>query len=157
MKKKTIFRRMFSLMTLVLSLAMVLSFTAVSASAADVPVAEITAVATDNNEATQDDGVTIAQFFAWNPSIVAHAEGADEGSGGSAGATAESSYTTVLTFFITWLRRIGAAVALIGGIMFGLAIKDNNAEQKQAGLMTMVAGFVVVAICLASTMFDLFS
>ncbi len=158
MKKKTIFRRMFSLMTLVLSLAMVLSFTAVSASAADVPVAEITAVATDNNEAAQDDGVTIAQLFAWNPSIVAHAEGADEGDGDSTtGATAESSYNTVLTFFITWLRRIGAAVALIGGIMFGLAIKDNNADQKQAGLMTMVAGFVVVAICLASTMFDLFS
>ena len=41
--------------------------------------------------------------------------------------------------------------------MFGLAIKDNNADQQQAGLMTMVAGFVVVAICLASTMFDLFS
>ena len=84
--------------------------------------------------------------------------GADEGNGGNTtGATAESSYNTVLTFFITWLRRIGAAVALIGGIMFGLAIKDNNADQKQAGLMTMVAGFVVVAICLASTMFDLFS
>lgn len=63
----------------------------------------------------------------------------------------------MLTFFITWLRRIGAAVALIGAIMFGLAIKDNDSNQKQTGLMTMVAGFVVVAICLASSMFDLFA
>ena len=149
--KKKLFTRMMSLLVTVLSLGLVLSFAAVPASAAEVPTEEIVAVE------NAPDAHTSAQLFAWNPSIVAHAEGADEGSGGSAGATAESSYTTVLTFFITWLRRIGAAVALIGGIMFGLAIKDNNAEQKQAGLMTMVAGFVVVAICLASTMFDLFS
>lgn len=149
--KKKLFTRMMSLLVTVLSLGLVLSFAAVPASAAEVPTEEIVAVE------NAPDAHTSAQLFAWNPSIVAHAEGADEGNGGSAGTTAESSYTTVLTFFITWLRRIGAAVALIGGIMFGLAIKDNNAEQKQAGLMTMVAGFVVVAICLASTMFDLFS
>ena len=150
--KKKLFTRMMSLLVTVLSLGLVLSFAAVPASAAEVPTEEIVAVE------NVPDAHTSAQLFAWNPSIVAHAEGADEGDGGSTtGATAESSYTTVLTFFITWLRRIGAAVALIGGIMFGLAIKDNNAEQKQAGLMTMVAGFVVVAICLASTMFDLFS
>ena len=150
--KKKMFTRMMSLLVTVLSLGLVLSFAAVPASAAEVPTEEIVAVE------NAPDVHTSAQIFAWNPSIVAHAEGADEGDGGSTtGATAESSYTTVLTFFITWLRRIGAAVALIGGIMFGLAIKDNNADQKQAGLMTMVAGFVVVAICLASTMFDLFS
>ena len=150
--KKKLFTRMMSLLVTVLSLGLVLSFAAVPASAAEVPTEEIVAVE------NAPDAHTSAQLFAWNPSIVAHAEGADEGNDGSTtGATAESSYNTVLTFFITWLRRIGAAVALIGGIMFGLAIKDNNAEQKQAGLMTMVAGFVVVAICLAAGMFDLFS
>ena len=41
--------------------------------------------------------------------------------------------------------------------MFGLAIKNNDAEQKQSGLMTMVAGFVVWAICAAIDMFDLFT
>lgn len=148
--KKNLFTRMMSLLVTVLSLGLVLSFTAVLASAAEVPADEIVTV-----ENAPDDHTTM-QLFAWSPSIVAHAEGAD-GDGGAASSTAESSYTTVLTFFITWLRRIGAAVALIGGIMFGLAIKDNNAEQKQTGLMTMVAGFVVVAICLASSMFDLFT
>lgn len=80
------------------------------------------------------------------------------GAGGSSGSsTADSAYSNVINFFITWLRRIGAMVALVGAIMFGLAIKNNDAEQKQNGLLTMVAGFVVFAICLAADMFDLFS
>lgn len=79
---------------------------------------------------------------------------AGEGSGSTA---ADSAYQKVINFFITWIRRIGAMVALVGAVMFGLAIKNNDADQKQAGLLTMVAGFVVFAICLAVDMFDLFS
>ena len=146
--KKNLFTRMMSLLVAVLSLGLVLAFSAVPASAAEVPAEEFTMM-----EVTD----TPAQLSAWNPSITAHAAGAEDEGGGTASANAESSYTTVLTFFITWLRRIGAAVALIGAIMFGLAIKDNDSNQKQTGLMTMVAGFVVVAICLASSMFDLFA
>jgi hypothetical protein len=41
--------------------------------------------------------------------------------------------------------------------MFGLAIKNNDAEQKQSGLLTMVAGFVVAAVCGAADMFNLFA
>ena len=48
-------------------------------------------------------------------------------------------------------------VAFVGAIMFALAIKNNDAEQKQAGLITMIAGFIVAALCAASSMFDLFS
>ena len=47
-------------------------------------------------------------------------------------------------------------VAFVGAIMFALAIKNNDAEQKQAGLITMIAGFIVAALCAASNMFDLF-
>lgn len=80
------------------------------------------------------------------------------GAGGSSGSTtADSAYSNVINFFITWLRRIGAMVALVGAIMFGLAIKNNDADQKQNGLLTMVAGFVVFAVCLAADMFDLFT
>ncbi len=147
MKNKTSFARMMRLLAAVLSLGLVLAFSAVPASAAEVSADEIVTVETADT----------AQLSAWNPSITAHAAGAEDEGGGAASSNAESSYTTVLTFFITWLRRIGAAVALIGAIMFGLAIKDNDSNQKQTGLMTMVAGFVVVAICLASSMFDLFT
>ena len=80
---------------------------------------------------------------------------ADGSASGSSGA--DTSYSKVINFFITWIRRIGAFVALVGAVMFGLAIKNNDAEQKQNGLLTMIAGFVVVAITAAVDMFDLFT
>lgn len=147
-----------ALMLTVLTLGLVLAFTAVSASAAEAPAQGVQTVSIDTEE---DDILTMeAPAVTIAPAEVklmplAAGGGQQQQGGGSTGA--EGSYQTVLNFFITWLRRIGAAVALIGGIMFGLAIKDNQADQKQAGLMTMVAGFIVVAICLAANMFDLFS
>ena len=77
--------------------------------------------------------------------------------GAPAGGGAEQTYQTVIQFFITWLTRIGMLVGLVGAIMFALAIKSNDAEQKQAGLLTMVAGFVVAAVCGAADMFNLFA
>ena len=66
------------------------------------------------------------------------------------------AYQNTINFFITWLRRIGWFIAFIGAVMFALAIKHEDAEQKQKGLITMVAGFVVAALCMASSMFNLF-
>ncbi len=151
-----------ALMLTVLTMGLVLSFTAMTACAAEVPAQTAEAVTLDLQEddilTMEAPTVTIAAARGGIVPLAAAANGGNGGNGGNAGATgAEGSYTTVLTFFITWIRRIGAAVALIGGIMFGLAIKDNNADQKQTGLMTMVAGFIVVAICLAADMFDLFT
>ena len=77
--------------------------------------------------------------------------------GGGGGGGSEAAYQSTITFFITWIRRIGMMVAFVGAIMFALAIKNNDAEQKQAGLITMIAGFSVAALCAASSMFDLFS
>ena len=78
---------------------------------------------------------------------------------GTAPATvsADSTYVTVINFFVTWIRRLGALVVLIGAIMFGLSIKNDDPDRKQQGITTMISGFVVVAICLAVNMFDLFS
>lgn len=78
--------------------------------------------------------------------------------GAPAGDTgAEAAYQSTINFFITWFRRVGMVVAFVGAIMFALAIKNDDADRKQAGLVTMVAGFVVVALCAASSMFDLFT
>ena len=85
--------------------------------------------------------------------VTASAAGENPGAGGGA----EATYKTVINFFITWLTRIGMLVALVGAIMFALAIKSNDAEQKQAGMLTMVAGFVVAAVCGAANMFNLFT
>lgn len=75
----------------------------------------------------------------------------------SGSSTADSAYENTMDFIITWIRRLGAAVALFGGIMLGLALKNNEADQKENGIKTMIAGFVVFAICGAVDMFDLFS
>lgn len=69
----------------------------------------------------------------------------------------DAQFQTVIEFFITWIRRIGAVIAFVGGIMFALALKNNDAEQKQNGLLTLVAGFVAAALCTAVDMFDIFS
>lgn len=84
--------------------------------------------------------------------VVASAAG-----GGGGGTGAEEAYTATINFFITWIRRIGMMVAFVGAIMFALAIKNDDAERKQSGLITMVAGFVVAALCFASNMFNLFT
>lgn len=73
------------------------------------------------------------------------------------GADTDATYETVIGFLVKWLKRIGFAVGFVGAIMFALAIKSNDAEQKQNGLLTMAAGFVVAAICQAVDMFNLFS
>ena len=134
----------------------------VKALAADEPVIteEITA-AEDSSETTNDtyesdfnsafaaDGFSVQPVADSNESfeIVALSSASASGS-----ADADAAYKKVINFFITWLRRIGAMVALIGAIMFGLAIKNNDAEQKQAALITMV----VWAVCLGADMFNLF-
>lgn len=164
MKKKSFVSRILGVVASGLLSAVAVLGMSISASAADVApsapaVAEVAVTQTvempeiGNLTAPAPMAMTIAA-----PRIYRMAAGGAAGGGAAAGGTsAESAYTTTLNFFITWIRRIGAAVALIGAIMFGLALKDNNADQKQNGLMTMVAGFVVVAITLAADMFDLFS
>jgi hypothetical protein len=87
--------------------------------------------------------------------LLSYADDDDDDGGGGGGA--DEAYKKVINFFITWLTRVGFLVALIGGVMFGLAIKNNDAEQKQTGILTMVAGFVVAAICGAADMFNLFA
>ena len=67
------------------------------------------------------------------------------------------AYEKVMNSIVTWIRRLGAAVALFGGVMLALGFKDNDADSKEKGIKTMIAGFVVWAICTGITMFDLFS
>ena len=63
---------------------------------------------------------------------------------------AEGSSTNSIDGFITfvcdWLLKIGGVVALIGAVMFALGWQRDDAEGKSRGLMTMMAGFMVIAI-----------
>lgn len=59
------------------------------------------------------------------------------------------SFDTVVAFIVTWIQRIGYVLAFIGAVQFGFALKNDDADGKQRGLLTLASGFVVVAICIA--------
>jgi len=72
-----------------------------------------------------------------------------------AGGAGEEQFNSVIKFFATWIGRIGLVVGFIGAVMFGLAIKNDDADAKTRGLMTMASGFVVYAVTLALDMFGI--
>lgn len=64
------------------------------------------------------------------------------------------SFDTVVDFIVTWVQRIGGVIGFIGAIQFGMAFKNDDADGKTRGLMTLASGFIVIAICIAySTLF----
>jgi len=63
---------------------------------------------------------------------------------GTAGAEAE--FTAILTFIGRWIGRVGALTLFIGSLMFGFAIKDNNAAVKVTALKTIAAGAITAAV-----------
>lgn len=60
--------------------------------------------------------------------------------------TANAEFQSILKFIGKWTRRVGAMGLLIGAIMFGLSVKDNNAATKITALKTIVAGAMVAAL-----------
>lgn len=51
---------------------------------------------------------------------------------------------TGLTFFSTWIARIGGLVAFIGAIKFALSIKNDEAKEQLEAILIMVSGFMIV-------------
>lgn len=72
-----------------------------------------------------------------------------------AGGAGEEQFNSVIKFFADWIGRIGLVVGFIGAVMFGLAIKNDDADAKTRGLMTMASGFVVYAVTFALDMFGI--
>ena len=85
--------------------------------------------------------------------VTAFAEG--EGGGGGGAVDGEAAFNQVIGFFATWIGRIGLVVAFVGGVMFALAINNDDAEAKTRGLMTLASGFVVFALTLSLNLFGI--
>lgn len=64
----------------------------------------------------------------------------------AAGNNVDTLWQTIASLVETWVTRLGGVVMLVGGVMFGLGWKSDDAEQKSRGISTMIAGAIVVAI-----------
>lgn len=66
-----------------------------------------------------------------------------------------SSIDGFITFTCDWLMKLGGFVAMVGGVIFALGWQREDAEGKSRGLMTMMAGFMLVAIAQTPNIFGL--
>lgn len=65
------------------------------------------------------------------------------------------SIDSFINFACDWLTKIGGVIALVGGVMFALGWQREDAEGKSRGLMTLMAGFMLVAIAQSKNLFGL--
>lgn len=160
-KKISLLFRMVTVMMAAITLAITMVLP-VSASAAEAPTAVSASVevspAMGMNPIKADNTSVVQTAARFAPLIMPLAAGEPAEGGGASldnQNDGDTQFKSVLTFFVKWIKRVGLLVAFVGGIMFALAIKNNDAEQKQAGLLTLVAGFVVAALCGAVDMFGI--
>lgn len=59
---------------------------------------------------------------------------------------ADALWSTIANLIQTWVTRLGGVVMFVGGIMFGLGWKSDDAEQKSRGISTIIAGAIVIAV-----------
>ena len=65
---------------------------------------------------------------------------------GAGAASAEKLWTTLSTLIGKWVLRLGGVVIFVGGVMFALGWKNDDAEQKTRGIQTIIAGAIVMAL-----------
>lgn len=61
-------------------------------------------------------------------------------------SSADTLWKTISDLMKTWVTRLGGVVMFVGGVLFGLGWKNNDAEQKSQGISTIVAGAIVIAV-----------
>ena len=153
---KNFIKRSIAMLSAVITMAIMCCFTVVSASAADVkPVASVSNTATASITASP---ISYALSIADNVSVTAINKlpglKMQQGMGND---TADAAYKNVVEFIIKWLKRAGFLIGFFGGGMLLLAMKNEDADGKQRGILTMIAGFGLAALCIGASMFDLFT
>ena len=63
-----------------------------------------------------------------------------------AGPDAGALWDQITGLIGEWVTRLGAVVMFVGGVMFGLGWKNDDAEQKSRGVSSMIAGAIVIAV-----------
>lgn len=60
-----------------------------------------------------------------------------------------------ITFFSTWISRIGGLIAFIGAIKFALSIRSDDGKEQMTALLVMVSGFMIQAAVSDLGVFDI--
>jgi hypothetical protein len=109
----------------------------------------------------------VAMFASINTVFPAFAAGgaATGGGGGGGGfggnpaapnADADELFSGGMNLIAVWVGRAGIAMIFFGLIGLGWGMKDDDSTKKQAGIMGMIAGAVVLAVTGALDLFGIF-
>ena len=160
--KKAI-RKTIAIFTAVMTMAIILCCTTVTASAAEIqPVASVSSTAAlSAAPVTFAASITDKTLIPNIPNLKMNQDAQQQGqsqqkSGGTVDHTsADSAYEGVVDFIVKWLKRAGLLIAFFGGGMLLLAVKNEDADGKQRGVLTLIAGFGLAALCQSVTIFNL--
>ena len=65
---------------------------------------------------------------------------------GGAADPADSLWNTLRDLIGKWVTRLGMVIMFIGGVMFALGWKQEDASQKSTGINTIIAGAIATAL-----------
>lgn len=60
-----------------------------------------------------------------------------------------------ITFFETWINRMGGLVAFVGAIRFALSVKSDDAKEQLQAVLTMISGFMIQSAVGNLAIFDM--
>ena len=65
-------------------------------------------------------------------------------------------FRTIIVYIGKWTEVLGAAMAFFGAVQLAMGFRSDDAEGKNKGLRSMIAGFIVLAIgALAGNFIDM--
>ena len=70
-------------------------------------------------------------------------------------ATPNEAIKTGITFFSTWIARIGGIVAFIGAVKFALSVRSDDGREQMTALLVMVSGFMIQAAVRSLNIFSI--
>ena len=80
---------------------------------------------------------------------VAFAVSASASAGGTGTLETPAGVNNIISFFVGLLRIAGGVAAIIGAVMFFMALQGNDAHGKTQGMLTVLAGAGVLAVAIA--------
>lgn len=157
---KNVIKRTIAMMSAVITMAIMCCFTVTSASAAEItpvtPVASVSATATISAPMSPIAAFSLKNSAAISVPNLKMNQGQGQ-NGGMAHGSEDAAFQNVVNFIVKWVKRAGLLIGFFGAIAILFAMKNDDADGKQRGIMTFIAGFGAAAVCQCVDMFNIFS